>query len=104
MLREEIEQIIRKDVNDPRIGFFTITYVHITPDLKNVKIGISFIGSDEEKNRSFEGILSAKKYIQFKLGKKISLKYTPIIEFEFDQRKEFRIEEILKEIKKENET
>lgn len=101
LLREEIEEIIRRDVSDPRICFFTITYVHITPDLKNAKVGISFMGSEKEKEKAFEGILSAKKYIQFKLGKKLSLKFTPIIEFEFDERKEFRIEELLKEIREE---
>lgn len=103
LLREEIEDIIRKDVSDPRICFFTITYVHVSGDLKSAKVGISFIGNEKEKENAFNGILSAKKFIQFKLGKRISLKYTPIIEFEFDERKEFRIEEILKEIKKDNE-
>ena len=102
-MREEIEDIIRKNVSDPRICFFTITYVHISGDLKKVKVGISFMGSEKEKEEAFKGILSARKFIQFKLGQRVSLKNTPIIEFEFDERKEFKIEEILKEIKKENE-
>ena len=103
MLRKEIEEIIRRDVSDPRICFFTITYVHVTGDLKNVKVGISFMGSEKEKEDAFRGILSATKFIQYKLGKRISLKFTPTIEFEEDKRKEYRIEEILKEIKEENE-
>jgi ribosome-binding factor A len=61
------------------------------------------MGSDKEKEDALKGILSATKYIQFKLGKRISLKNTPIIEFELDERKEFRIEEILREIKKKDE-
>ncbi|MGC8977075.1 MAG: 30S ribosome-binding factor RbfA [Candidatus Ratteibacteria bacterium] len=103
LLKEEIEEIIRRDVSDPRICFFTITYVHVSGDLKNAKVGISFIGSEKEKENAFNGILSATKFIQFRLGKKISLKHTPKIEFKLDERKEFRVEEILKEIKKENE-
>lgn len=99
MLRKEIEEIIRKDVSDPRVCFFTITYVHTTGDLKSVKIGISFMGSEKEKQSAFEGILSAKKFIQFKLGQKISMKFTPVIDFELDERKEYRIEQILKEIR-----
>lgn len=101
MLRKEIEEIIRRELSDPRIIFFTITYVHITPDLKNVKVGISFMGSEKEKENAFKGIQSATKFIQYKLGRRISLKNTPKIEFEFDERKEFRIEEILKEIREE---
>ncbi|MCM8818725.1 MAG: 30S ribosome-binding factor RbfA [Candidatus Omnitrophica bacterium] len=105
MLRKEIEEIIRRDVSDPRVCFFTITYVNTTGDLKNVKVGISFIGTEKEKQAAFDGILSAKKFIQFKLGQKISLKFTPIIDFELDDRKEYRIEQLLKEIREEkNET
>ena len=104
MLREEIEDIIRKEVSDPRICFFTITYVHISGDLKKAKVGISFMGSEKEKEDAFKGILSAQKYIQFRLGRRISLKNTPSIKFEFDERKEFKIEEILKEIRKEDES
>lgn len=103
MLREEIEGIIRRDVSDPRICFFTITYVHITGDLKNVRVGISFMGNENEKENAFRGILSAQKFIQHKLGQKISLKFTPTVKFELDERKEIRIEQLLKEIKKENE-
>ena len=58
------------------------------------------MGSEKEKEDAYKGILSAHKYIQFKLGKRVSLKTTPVIEFEIDERKEFRIEEILKQIKK----
>ncbi|MFN4227562.1 MAG: 30S ribosome-binding factor RbfA [Candidatus Ratteibacteria bacterium] len=101
MLRKEIEEIIRKDVSDPRICFFTITYVHITGDLKNVKVGISFIGNESQVKDAFRGILSAKNFIKYKLGQKISLKFTPNIEFELDERKEYRIEQLLKEIREE---
>ncbi|MCM8767123.1 MAG: 30S ribosome-binding factor RbfA [Candidatus Omnitrophica bacterium] len=103
MLRKEIEEIIRRDVSDPRICFFTITYIHTTGDLKNVKVGISFIGDEKQVENAFRGILSAQKFIQYKLGQKISLKFTPILEFELDERKEYRIEKLLKEIKEENE-
>ncbi|MCM8772691.1 MAG: 30S ribosome-binding factor RbfA [Candidatus Omnitrophica bacterium] len=103
LLRKEIEEIIRRDVSDPRIIFFTITYVHVTGDLKKAKVGISFIGNEKEKENAFNGILSARKFIQYKLGQRISLKFTPEIDFELDERREFRIEELLKEIKEEKE-
>lgn len=103
MLRKEIEDIIRRDVSDPRICFFTITYVHVTGDLKNVKVGISFMGTEKEKENAFRGILSAQKFVQYKLGQRVSLKFTPKVIFELDERKEFRVEELLKELKEENE-
>jgi len=101
LLRKEVEDIIRREVSNPNVGFFTITSVNITPDFKFVKIGISFLGSAEEKQKSFKAIENATGYIQFKLGKRISLRDTPKIQFELDERKEFRIEKLLSEIKKE---
>src|SRR5689334_9845241 len=35
LLREELTDIIRTDVKDPRVGFFTITRVDIGPDLRS---------------------------------------------------------------------
>ena len=101
LIRKEVEEIIRKEVSDPRVGFFTITSVHITPDYKFVKIGISFLGGEEEREKGIEGIKKATGYIQFKLGKRLSLKYTPKIDFYLDERKEFKVEKLLNEIKKE---
>ena len=74
---------------------------NVSPDLKHVKVGISFMGSSTEKETGFKGIKSATGYIQHKLGKKLFLKYTPSIEFVLDERKEYRIEELLSEIRKE---
>jgi len=101
LIRKEIEDVIRREVSDPRIIFFTITSVKISPDLRHVKVMISFMGSEEEKKIAFEGIKSAEKYIQNRLAKRLSIKYMPSVEFLLDERKEYRIEEILKEIRDE---
>ncbi|MCD6221218.1 ribosome-binding factor A, partial [bacterium] len=53
-IRKEIEDIIRREVSDPRVGFFTITTVHITPDYKFAKVGISFLGGEEEREKGIE--------------------------------------------------
>lgn len=101
LIRKEVEDIIRREVSDPRVGFFTITTVHITPDYKFAKVGISFLGGEEEREKGIESIKNATGYIQFKLGKRLSLKYTPKIDFYLDERKEFKVEKLLDEIKRE---
>ena len=101
LIRKEIEEVIRREVSDPRIIFFTITSVKITPDLRYVKVMISFMGDEKEKELAFEGIKSAEKYIQNKLAKRLFLKHMPSVEFVLDERNEYRIEKILKEIRDE---
>lgn len=102
LLKQDIDEIIRKDVSDTRIGFFTVTYVHISKDLKNSTVGISVIGSKEEREKSFAAIQNACGYIHHKLAKKSLLKYTPSIKFKYDDMPELRVEEILTEIKAED--
>jgi len=88
-------------VRDPRIGFFTITSVKLSSDYRNAKIMISFMGSEEEKKRGFEGIKSATSYIRHKLSQKLFMKYSPSLSFVYDEMKELKIEKILAEIHKE---
>ena len=59
LIRKEVEEIIRREVSDPRVGFFTITSVHITPDYKFVKIGISFLGGEEEREKGIDVLIKA---------------------------------------------
>jgi len=101
LIREAVEDIIRRDVSDPRIGFFTITFVKVTRDMKYAKILISFLGSDEQKKRGFAGIKSAASYIQHRLAQRLDTRFTPEIVFELDEMKEQRIEQLFSEIRKE---
>ncbi len=45
LLREEISAVIRREVDDPRIGFVTITDVDVTPDLRHANVWVSIIGA-----------------------------------------------------------
>ena len=83
-IKVEVSDIIRREVDDPRIGFVTITSVKMTPDLKYAKIYLSVLGTEEEKKEALEGILSAKNFIKVKLCSKLMLRSMPDISFEFD--------------------
>lgn len=98
---KEVEEIIRKHISDPELGFFTLTYVDLSSDLRHAKIGVSVMGSPEEQKKTFDSLIQATGYIQHLLAGRLIIKYTPKIEFVYDERKEFRIEKLLTEIKKE---
>ncbi len=101
-MKKDVDEIIRKDVSDPKIGFFTITYVNLARDLRNATIGISVMGSSEKQEESFSAIKNACGYIHHKLAQKSLLKYTPDIIFKYDEMPELRVEKILKEIETED--
>ena len=50
VLGEEIQ-----DLKDPRIGFATVTAVRITPDLRQARVFVSVLGSEDERTRNDGG-------------------------------------------------
>lgn len=81
LIREEVSDILRKRVSDPRIGFVSITMVEISPDLKNASINVSILGDDKKKKSAMEGLDSATNFIQGELGHRLKLRGTPAIRF-----------------------
>ena len=42
LLRQEIGEIVAREIADPRVGFATITEVETTPDLRHAKVWVSW--------------------------------------------------------------
>jgi ribosome-binding factor A len=104
-IREEISSILLQEINDPRIQFVSITRVEVSADLQHAKVYVSILGSDQKREEAFEGLKSARGYIQKKLGKKIRLRYMPEITFKMDTSIDhgMHIFELLQKMKKEGE-
>ncbi|MER2089912.1 30S ribosome-binding factor RbfA [Sporosarcina sp. JAI121] len=104
-MKKELGEIIGQKVKDPRIGFVTITDVEVTGDLQQATVFISVLGNDSEKEDTLKGLNKAKGFIRTEIGKRIRLRITPEIMFEFDSSVAYgnRIESLLKQVKTENE-
>jgi ribosome-binding factor A len=104
LLREEISSIIHKDMRDPGIGFVTILEVKMSEDLKNAKVYCSVYGSDEERQKTLGVLRKSKGYVRFLIGQRLTLRYTPEINFVLDDAFERveRIEQILKKEEQEH--
>ena len=100
-VREEIMQIIRRDLKDPRIGFVSITEVRMSPDLRSARVRVSVLGGEEEGRATLAGLRSAAGLIRHQLGRRLqNLKFTPDLRFELDPSIEYsvRISKTLREI------
>ena len=100
LIQKEISEMLVRTIKDPRIGFVTITRVSATGDCRQAKVYFSVMGDMEERNRSIEGLNSAKGYIRKTLGRRLGLRYTPEIMFQFDPSVEYgiRMEELIHHI------
>jgi len=81
LIKAEISRIIREDVNDPRIGFISITNVDISADLENAKILVSILDSEEKKKECMQGLISATSFIRGKLGDALDMRAVPELRF-----------------------
>ena len=97
ILLRELSVIISQEINDPKLGFPTVTEVDVAPDLSNAKVYVSFLGKNYKKRDGLEALRKAKGYIKTQLSKRIKIRKIPDLTFIVDDTldKAERIEEIL---------
>src|SRR4029078_106605 len=84
LLRQEIGEIFRRDVDDPRIGFITITDVETAPDLRHARMLVSVIRPPEERKQTLSAMGRAMPFVRHELGKRLRLKRIPEFHLELD--------------------
>jgi len=106
LIQKEISQMLVKSIKDPRIGFVTITRVTVSEDCRFAKVYFSVAGTPAERESSMKGLDSAKGYVRKELGRRIRLRYTPEIMFQFDPSIEYAIhmEELIQSLHQEKES
>ena len=102
-VNETLCEVIADEIarlEDPRIGFVTITGVDTAPDLRNARVYYSVLGSDEDHAETQEGLDHAAPHIQEAVGGQVRLKYLPRLSFVLDESVErgMRIEALLRDI------
>jgi len=84
LLRQEIGAILAKDVQDPRIGFVTVTDVETAPDLSTARVWVSLIGQPDERDLSMRALQHALPFVRHELGSRIRLRRIPELQLRLD--------------------
>ena len=105
LMKQEISQIILRELKDPRIGFVTVTSVECTGDLREAKVYVSLMGNESQVKSCWMGLNSSLGFIRREIGKRIRLRVTPEISFALDKSLDYsaHIQELLLKIKAEEE-
>jgi ribosome-binding factor A len=83
-IREVIAELLLREIKDPRIGMITLTGVKLTADLRHARVFFSMIGDEGARARSLAGLRSASGFIRSQLGRRLNLRVSPDVVFEFD--------------------
>jgi len=105
LLKEEISQIVLREMKDPRIGFVSITDVEVSGDLRHAKVFISVYGTDKEKEETLEGLQQAQGFVRKLVGERVKIHHIPEIIFRYDDSIEngVHISELIKDLKESGE-
>ena len=89
LLREEISAVIARDIDDPRVGFVTVTDVEVAPDLRHAKVWVSVIGSEQERKETLRALGRAMPFVRQRLGK-LRLKRIPELHLKLETTRRAR--------------
>jgi ribosome-binding factor A len=84
-VRAVLSDAIAKDLQDPRVGFVTVTAVKTSPDLRHARVYVSVLGDEQARSDTLDALRSARGVLQGRVAAELSLKNTPTITFEYDE-------------------
>jgi ribosome-binding factor A len=85
VIREVIGAAITTQLQDPRIGFVTITAVDTSPDLRHARVHVSVLGDEDEREATLEALRSSHGVLQAAVNDELRLKRTPALSFHYDE-------------------
>lgn len=80
LLQEEISDIIRTRLKDPRIGFLSITHVEATEDLRSARIYVSVLEESDEE-ATLEALRHAAGILRSELLRRLRIRRVPQLKF-----------------------
>ncbi|GAB2973200.1 30S ribosome-binding factor RbfA [Frigoribacterium salinisoli] len=83
-IKEIVARRLDRGIRDPRLGFLTITDVRVTGDLQHASIFYTVYGTDEERADTAAALASATGMLRSEVGKNITARLTPSLEFILD--------------------
>jgi ribosome-binding factor A len=96
-IRHALAQLLTRQVQDPGIGFLTLTRVKVSPDLQLARVYYTLLGDPKQRRETERALERATPFLRRQLGRRIRLRRVPELRFQFDESVEHqdRIERIL---------
>lgn len=85
VIREVLGTTIGTELQDPRIGFVTVTAVDTSPDLRHARVYVSVLGSEREREQTLAALRSAHGVLQNAINTELHIKRTPELSFHYDE-------------------
>jgi ribosome-binding factor A len=99
VVREVIGDAISTELDDPRIGFVTVTSVDTSPDLRSARVFVSVLGDEDDRESTLAGLRASHGVLQAAIAREMRIKRTPTLSFHYDEGPErgVRLSRLLEE-------
>lgn len=92
LLQETLTEVIAAELNDPRLGLWTITAVRVSPDLAHAMISVSTLAGGAETAAAVAVLNRASPLLWNQLRSLTDLRIVPRLRFEVDRGGEYQDE------------
>lgn len=84
ILREKIAMLVLDRLNDPRVGFVTITRAKLSRDRRYCKVFYTVLGSDADRRKTGRALANAAPRVQELLAPVLTTRLIPELQFVYD--------------------
>lgn len=91
LIRQELSQLILRELADPRVRLATVSEVHVTPDLRKARVAVSVMGEESTRESAVAALRHASGFLRRQLGSRLRLRATPELEFTLDRGAEHSV-------------
>ena len=88
-IRSVMSELLRFEVNDPRLTNVTVSLIRLSPDRSKAKVYFSVIGDEEREREAGDGFSAASAFMRRQLGQRMRLRVVPSLEFVRDTSYEY---------------
>jgi len=102
-IRMELSTLLIGKVADPRLQGVSIARVEVTDDLSLAKIYYTVLGDKKEIREASKGFQKASGFMRSHIAKTLNLRFTPVLQFSYDDvaEKVAELDKIFDQIEKE---
>jgi ribosome-binding factor A len=76
-IRQELMDLMQREMKDPRVGFATVTRVETARDLGSARVWVSVYGSEEEREQSIAALRDATPWLRRRLAERLHIRSVP---------------------------
>lgn len=96
-MRRILAEELTNGIDDPRVGFVTISEVRLNRDKSIAEVFYTVLGDEEERATSLAGLKRARGYLRHVVGENVRMRQVPELRFKYDESldRSFRVDQIL---------